>query len=72
MADLLKLHPNFQSGPELSQILDFYFAGVIAPAVIVSETRQLVSDLVKVLARSDEVQGIADIDPANYKMMTSL
>lgn len=72
VADLLKLHPNFQSGPELSQILDFYFAGVIAPAVIVSETRQLVSDLVKVLARSDEVQGIADIDPANYKMMKSL
>ncbi|KAL7538290.1 hypothetical protein ACHAXR_008440 [Thalassiosira sp. AJA248-18] len=72
VAQLQKLHPNLQNPMELSQILDFYFAKTLAPAVILSHDKQLIGDLIKVLAKSDGVHGISDIDPTRYKMMKSL
>lgn len=72
VAELQKVHPNLQNPMELTQILDFYFANTLAPAVIVSHDKQLVGDLVRLLAQSEGVQGINDVDPMNYKMMKSL
>jgi len=73
VAELQKLHPNTIRNPmELSQILDFYFAKTLAPAVILSHNQQLIRDLVKLLSRCDGVHDISNIDPTSYKMMKSL
>ncbi|KAL9181934.1 hypothetical protein ACHAXT_012277 [Thalassiosira profunda] len=72
VAELSQLHPNLQNPSELSQILDFYFAKTLAPAVVVSQNQQLIGDLVKLLAKSDGVHAISNIDPTRYKIMKSL
>ena len=72
ISELQKHHPNLQNPMELTQILDFYFANTLAPAVIVSHDKQLVGDLVRLLAQSEGVHAINDIDPMSYKMMKSL
>lgn len=69
---LQKLHPSLKNPSELSQILDFYLAKTLAPAVILSHNKQLIGDLVRLLTKSDGVHGICNIDPSNYKMMKSL
>jgi len=72
VSELQKLHPDLKNPSELSQILDFYFAKTLCPAVIISHNKQLVGDLVKILSQAEGVHGISNIDPASYKMMKSL
>jgi len=73
LAELQKLHPDKLENPsELSQILDFYFAKTLAPAVILSHDKQLIGDLVEILSKMEGVHGINGINPAGYKMMKSL
>lgn len=69
---LQKLHPKLKNPSELSQILDFYFAKTLAPAVILSHDKQLISDLINLLSESEGVHIINNIDPSMYKMMKSL
>ncbi|KAL3792161.1 hypothetical protein HJC23_009625 [Cyclotella cryptica] len=69
---LKKLHPDLTCPVELCQILDFYFAKTLAPAVVLSKNKQLIHDLIILLSQSDEVYGITDIDPSEYKIMKSL
>ena len=69
---LQKLHSDLKNPEELSQILDFYFAKTLAPAVILSHNKQLIGDLINLLSKSDGVHGISNIDPASHKMMKSL
>jgi len=57
---------------EVSQILDFYFAKTLAPAVVVSNDAQLIKKLVALVGAQDEVQAIPGVDPKSYKMMKSL
>jgi len=72
VTELQKLHPDINNPSELSQILDFYFAKTLCPAVIISHNKQLIEDLVKILSKAEGVHGISNIDPASYKMMKSL
>jgi len=72
VTELQKLHPDIKNPSELSQILDFYFAKTLCPAVIISHNKQLIEDLVKILSQAEGVHGISNIDPASYKMMKSL
>ena len=72
VTELQQLHPNLKNPSELSQILDFYFAKTLCPAVIISHNKQLIEDLVKILSKAEGVHGISNIDPASYKMMKSL
>ena len=72
VTELQKLHPDIKNPSELSQILDFYFAKTLCPAVIISHNKQLIGDLVKILSQAEGVHGISNIDPASYKMMKSL
>jgi len=57
---------------EISQILDFYFAKMLAPGVVVSKDAELIKNLVTVIGAQEEVQSIQGVDPKNYKMMKSL
>lgn len=57
---------------ELSQILDFYFAKTLAPAVVVSQNAELISQLVQAVGACDDVHHIPGINPSTYKMMKSL
>jgi hypothetical protein len=57
---------------EISQILDFYFAKTLAPAVVVSKDAQLVKKLVTLVGAQEDVQAIQGVDPKSYKMMKSL
>jgi len=72
VSELRKLHPDLKLHAELMQILDFYFAKTLAPAIILSHDRQLIHDLVEILAKSNGVHGISNIDRAGYKMIKSL
>ena len=60
---------------ELAQVIDYYFAKTLAPAVIVSKDADLIEQLVKAVALQKGVHSIhngAMIDPTSYKMMKSL
>lgn len=57
---------------ELSQILDYFFAGIIAPGVIISRDHKIISDLVSTLGLQEGVRCITGINPKEYKMMRSL
>ena len=70
--ELQKLHPHLKNPEELLQILDFYFAQTLVPAVILSHNKQLISDLINLLSKSVGVHGISNIDPSSHKMMKSL
>lgn len=72
IARLQSLHPTLRNPMELSQILDFYFAKTLAPAVILSHDKQLIHNLINLLGEADGVHVILDIDPTSYKMMKSL
>ena len=69
---LQKLHPDLKSSSELCQILDFYFANTLAPAVVTSENEQLIKNLITLLSQCKGVHAIENIDPSNYKIMKSL
>lgn len=69
---LRMMHPDLKNPEELCQILDFYFAKTLAPAVVLSSNRQLIYDMVNLLSKSEGVHGIPNIDPASYKIMKSL
>lgn len=69
---LHKRHPDLKSPSELCQILDFYFAKTLAPAVVLSNNKQLVEDLMKLLSHSKGVKAILDVDPSSRKIMKSL
>lgn len=57
---------------ELSQILDYYFAKTLAPAVVVSNDGRLISALVKAVGRCKDVHSILSINASEYKIMRSL
>jgi hypothetical protein len=57
---------------DLGFILDSYFAGVLAPAVVVSRDRDLVSILIDELSKEVDITGIPNIDPSVYKLSRSL
>jgi len=63
VSELRKLHPDLKLHVELMQILYFYFAQTLAPAIILSHERQLIHDLVEILVKSNGVHGISNIDP---------
>lgn len=57
---------------EISQVLDFYFAKTLAPAVVVSNDANFIKNLVFLVGSQEDVQAITGVDPNNYKMMKSL
>mmetsp|Transcript_7644 Transcript_7644/g.11115 ORF Transcript_7644/g.11115 Transcript_7644/m.11115 type:complete len:851 (-) Transcript_7644:515-3067(-) len=57
---------------ELSQIIDYYFAGTLAPAVVVSNNRSLIREIVAAVGKQESVHSINGVDADNYKMMKSL
>lgn len=57
---------------ELSQIVDYYFAKTLCPAVVVSKNKELIHELVKAVGSQNDVHSILNVDPASYKMMKSL
>ena len=69
---LQKRHPDLRCPSELCQVLDFYFAKTLAPAVVLSQNEQLIEDLVTLLSHSEGVKAILGIDPSSRKIMKSL
>lgn len=57
---------------ELSQVIDFWFAKTLAPAVIVSKDAGLISTLVKAVGGQKDVHCIEGVEAGSYKMMKSL
>jgi hypothetical protein len=57
---------------ELTTIVDFWLAGTLAPAVIVSNDAVKVKAIVEAARLIQDVQCIADVDASEYKMMKSL
>ena len=57
---------------ELSLVLDLWLAGTLAPAVIVSNTREKINFLLAALKQLKEVKKILGIDAAQFKMVKSL
>lgn len=57
---------------ELFQIIDYYFAKALAPAVIVSKKLDLIKAIMSAVASQRGVHCITGIDPRTYKMMKSL
>lgn len=60
------------SSLDLSQVIDFYFAKTLAPAVVISQNRECISALVKAVGSQESVHSIEGVDPSAYKMMKSL
>uniref|UniRef100_A0A7S1FPR2 Uncharacterized protein n=1 Tax=Corethron hystrix TaxID=216773 RepID=A0A7S1FPR2_9STRA len=56
----------------LAHVLDLYFGGALAPAVVVSRDADLVRRLVSALGSQDTVCVIPGIDPEETKMLRSL
>jgi hypothetical protein len=62
---------------ELSTILDFWLGGALAPAVILSQQREVVESLIAAIQvtfgeEGSGVQCLTDIEAGSYKMMKSL
>lgn len=61
---------------ELAQILDYYFAKALAPAVIVSQNEHLLKDITSCVAspidNDEDLYHIPNINPDTYKMMKCL
>ena len=57
---------------EISQIVDFFFAKTLAPAVIVSKDADLIKNLVASIGAQEDVHFITGVDPSSYKIMKSL
>ena len=57
---------------DLSQVIDFYFAKTLAPAVVVSHNQDFIQALVSALGEQQDMHGIAGVDASSYKMMKSL
>lgn len=72
VVEMQKNHPDLTDPSDLCQILDFYFAGTLAPVVILSRNKELISDLTIVVSRLEGVKVIRNIDPSSYKIMRSL
>jgi hypothetical protein len=56
----------------LAQIMDLYFAKILAPAVVVSQNEMLIRYIVTSVAVQEDVHHIPGVDPAEYKMTRSL
>ena len=72
VVEMQKSCPNLKDPTDLIQILDFYFARTLAPVVILSQNKELISDLTAVISRLEGVKAIRNIDPSSYKIMRSL
>jgi len=57
---------------EFSQVLDFYFAKTLAPAVIVSQDDRLIQAIMDAVSKQKDISSIKGIDPDKYKIMKSL
>jgi hypothetical protein len=60
------------SAEEISQIVDFFFAKTLAPAVVISNDADLIKNLVALIGLQEGVQAIKGVDPKRYKIMKSL
>jgi len=68
-----KLHSfNLAPPDELSAVLEFWLARTLAPAVIVSSDRDLVSKLRKAVQLLKNIHCIPEVDASQYKMTKSL
>ncbi len=72
VTEIQKNHPDLADPSDLRQILDFYFARTLAPVVVLSRNKALISDLTSAIASLEEVLAIRYIDPSSYKIMRSL
>lgn len=63
---------SFPFVDHLSVILDFWFAGTLTPAVIVSNDREKIHTLMNALNSLKDLYCIRDVNPDIYKMMKSL
>ena len=57
---------------ELGHVLDHYYTGALAPAVVVSKDAKLINDIVEALSLQKNVNVISGIDPDDHKMIRSL
>ena len=57
---------------EVGHVLDHYYTGALAPAVVVSKDAKLMNDIVEALSLQSNVNVISGIDPDDYKMIRSL
>eukprot|EP00977_Amphora_coffeiformis_P016475 scaffold5108_cov172-Amphora_coffeaeformis.AAC.24 len=57
---------------ELSAVLEFWLARTLAPAVIVSSDRGLISNLKKAVELLENIHCIPEVDASQYKMTKSL
>jgi hypothetical protein len=60
------------SPEEILQIVDFFFAKILAPAVVVSNDANLIKNLVALVGAQEDVQTIKGVNPKSYKIMKSL
>jgi hypothetical protein len=58
----------FNRMDEISQVLDFYFAKTLAPAVVVSHDAVFINKLVALVGVQKDVHMISGVDPKFYKM----
>lgn len=57
---------------EISQIVDFFFAKTLTPAVVVSNDADLIKNLVALVGAQKDVHAIKGVNPKSYKIMKSL
>ena len=71
-ADLVD-HPSSLSVDELSLVLDFWLAGTLAPAVIVSSDKRTIEKIVAATVHfEDDVYCLPPVNVSRHKMMRSL